>query len=95
MKILILANSSTGLYIFRINLMHAMMNKNIEVVASTPFGDKVTELTDSGVRLINTPIDRRGMNPVKDLSLLMYYFRLVNKEKPDLVITYSSFQNRA
>jgi len=65
------------------------MKKNVEVVASTPFGDKVNELTDLGVRLIDTPMDRRGMNPVKDFSLLMDYFRLFKNEKPDLVITYT------
>ena len=89
MKALILANNSTGLYIFRNDLMQAMINKNIEVVASTPLGDKVTELTDLGVRLLGTSMDRRGMNPVNDFSLLMNYFRLLKKEKPDLVITYT------
>lgn len=69
--------------------MQAMKNTGIEVVASTPFGDKVTELTDLGLRLIETPIDRRGMNPIKDFSLLMHYFRLLKKERPDLVLTYT------
>jgi len=89
MKTLILANDSTGLYIFRNDLMQAMRAKNMEVVASTPFGDKITELTDLGVRLIDTAMDRRGMNPVKDFSLLMSYLRLCKKEKPDLVIAYT------
>ncbi len=89
MKTLILANNSTGLYIFRKDLMQALMKHPAEVVASTPFGNKMTELKELGIRLIDTPMDRRGMNPLKDLSLLAKYFRLVKKEAPDLVITYT------
>jgi len=89
MKTLILANNSTGLYIFRNDLVRAMKNKNMEVVASTPFDDKVAELTNLDVRLIDTPMDRRGMNPVKDFSLLMNYYQLIKNEKPNLVITYT------
>ena len=34
-------------------------------------------------------IDRRGINPVKDLGLCLRYWKLLRREKPDLVITYT------
>ena len=39
--------------------------------------------------MILTPVDRRGINPVKDLGLLVRYWKLLRQEKPDLVITYT------
>lgn len=87
-KILILANNSGGLYSFRKELI-AELAKTCEIVASTPFDDKIDELQSIGCRLIKTDIDRRGLNPFKDLLLLFRYKRIIKKEKPDLVITYT------
>lgn len=87
-KILILANNSGGLYDFRCDLIHALMQKG-EVSASTPFDSRMDELRSMGLRLIETPLDRRGINPVKDLKLMFNYLRLLRREKPDMVITYT------
>ena len=88
MKILILSNNSGGLYGFRHELISRLM-ENGEVYVSTPFDDKIPELMELGCRLIETPIDRRGINPVKDFSLLQNYKRLIKEIKPDLVIAYT------
>lgn len=87
-KILVLANNSGGLYDFRHELLQTLMEKN-NVVAATPLDDKVPELEHLGVRLIETMMERRGMNPIQDISLIRTYFRLIKLECPDLVITYT------
>ncbi len=89
-KILILANSVVGLHDFRRELIEALIRGN-DVVASTPFDDnnKVALLQETGCRLINTEMERRGMNPVRDISLMMKYWRQISAEKPELVITYT------
>lgn len=88
MKILILANFDVGLYQFRSDLIKALLKKH-EVVLSLPDGELVRPLEEMGCRFFDTPIDRRGINPVKDFRLLWRYLRLLRKQKPDLVITYT------
>lgn len=87
-KIFILTNSSCGLYDFRQELIQRLAENN-SVVISAPFSDKELELGRIADRLIETPMERRGMNPIKDLSLFFCYLRLLNGEKPDLTITYT------
>ena len=88
MKVLILANFDVGLYQFRRELIGALL-ENHAVTLSLPDGDLVRPLEEMGCRFIDTPVDRRGINPVKDLGLLVRYWKLLRQEKPDLVITYT------
>lgn len=88
MKILILANFDVGLYQFRRELIAALL-KDHQVVLSLPDGDLVRPLEAMGCRFCDTPVDRRGIDPGKDLKLLAGYISLLRREKPDLVITYT------
>lgn len=87
-KILILTNHSYMLYRFRLELLEVLAENN-EVVISTPFVGHEDDLQAHGFRLVETAVDRRGINPKTDAKLLAFYFRLLKREKPDLVITYS------
>ena len=87
-KILILANYASGLYDFRNELVLALLQKN-EVYVSLPDEERAPELAREGCRVFHTPIDRRGMNPVRDLRLFAGYFRLMRQVKPDVVLTYT------
>lgn len=88
-RILILANNDVGLYRFRKDLIMALLREGNEVTISLPDGDFVRELEKLGCEFIDTPIDRRGMNPLRDLSLFNRYRKLLRNLKPDLVITYT------
>ena len=88
-RILILANHDLGLYNFRKELVQEMLDKGNEVYVSLPNGEKVKNLTDLGCSFIETKVDRRGLNPIKDLGLLFSYSRIFKKVKPDMIITYT------
>lgn len=88
MKIMILANNDVGLYQFRKELIEELLKEHT-VVISLPNGNLVKPLKDMGCKFINTYVDRRGINPVKDLKLFLEYRKILKKEKPDLVITYT------
>lgn len=88
MKICILANYDVGLYQFRRELIEALLMEH-EVVISLPYGYLVEPLREAGCRFEDTPLDRRGINPVRDFKLFLSYIRLLKKEKPDIVITYT------
>lgn len=87
-KILILANSSSGLYSFRADLIRTLTQNNT-VVLSTPDSGKMDELQKLDCQILLTDIDRRGINPVTDLKLLLRYRKMLKQVKPDLVITYT------
>lgn len=89
MKIVIITNDTAGLMLFRSDLMKSLIHKENEIVALTPFGHRVKELQELGIRLINTPMSRRGTNPLKDIFLLIRYFKILKDEKPDYIITYT------
>ena len=89
MKIALIANSSSGLYNFRKDLILRMESDENEVIGITPLEKRVEQLQGLGIRLIETKIDRRGLNPFHDLSLFLQYLRILKKEKPDQVVTYT------
>ena len=88
MKVLILANFDLGLYQFRKELIAELLKKN-KVYISLPYGEMVEPLKKMGCKFIDAPVDRRGLNPIKDFELFVYYVELIKKVKPDLVITYT------
>lgn len=91
-KVLILANSSSGLYDFRNELIRELQ-KDRQVLVSVPVEsaekNKCSEIEALGCRIIPTAIDRRGINPITDFKLFLQYRRMLRREKPDLVITYT------
>lgn len=89
MKIVIIANNSNGLYLFRRQLISALIEQGHEVIALTPFDTDVDNLQTLGATLVETPIDRRGTNPIRDYSLMRLYKQELKRIRPDLVITYT------
>ena len=47
------------------------------------------KFNELGCNLIQVPMERRGMNPVKDVGLFTRYWNYLKKESPDYVITYT------
>lgn len=88
MKILVLTNHSYMLWRFRKELISTLLEEN-EVVISTPFVGHEEDFERMGCRCLETPVDRRGVNPATDLKLLRAYRQLLRAERPDLVLTYS------
>lgn len=89
MKILVLANFGMGLYNFRKELLEELIKQNHEVFISLPNDEYVPKLESLGCRFINTPVSRRGTNPLTDLKLLMNYKKIIKNVKPDVVLTYT------
>ena len=87
-KLLAITNHSYMFWQFRRELM-LELQKDYDVIISSPFVGHEKDLSDLGFRMIKTEVDRRGINPIKDLKLIIFYFKLLKKEKPSMVITYS------
>lgn len=87
-RVLVLTNSSGGLYDFRGEFIEALCAV-YEVWVSMPDDVKGRELEAAGCHILETPINRRGINPLEDLKLYRAYAKMMKELKPDLVVTYT------
>ncbi|MEC0073518.1 glycosyltransferase family 4 protein [Bacillus anthracis] len=87
-KVLILANNDVGLYKFRKELIQELVKK-YKVYISLPDGEFVQQLKELGCIFIDTPISRRGTNPLTDFKLFIKYKKIIREIKPDVVLTYT------
>lgn len=89
-NILVLTNNIGGLHSFRKEVMKAIVDENYIVYISEPDdNDKAKYFEDIGCKIIKTRFDRRGMNPLSDLILLVKYLKLICNTKPQAVLTYT------
>ena len=89
MKVMILANSTTGLYKFRLELLENLVQKH-EVMICLPDGDYIDDMVKLGCTYIPCRcLERQGTNPLKDLELMRFYKDTLRKHKPDIVFTYT------
>lgn len=63
-KILILANHFITIYAFRKEVIQCMVEEGNEVYISTPADEQNKYFEDMGCKIIETPMDRRGTNPL-------------------------------
>lgn len=89
MKLLFLTNHSFMFWQFRRELVAELLRQGHLVTIGLPFGNHVEDLKALGCRVVDIPVDRRGINPVTDGKLLLRYRSLLKEENPDLVVTYS------
>ena len=81
MNILIFTNSDGGLYLFRKELLEALVGAGHEVFISVPEGDYQKDLERLGCRVIPTELERRGKNPLKEFGLLNHYKKILKEGK--------------
>lgn len=91
MKIVILANSASGLYEFRRELIGRLCEAH-DVYIAVPCGENreyVEKLESVGCKSIDVSMARRSLNPLTDLKLLRKIFSILSDVNPSLVITYT------
>lgn len=89
MHILILANNDEGLYKFRGELLEEFLAKQHEVFISLPYGEFIPMMQEMGCQFIRTEFNRRGMNPLADIKLLLSYIKVIRAVHPDIILTYT------
>src|SRR5699024_9754827 len=92
-KILILSNHHSYTYNLRKEIIQELISNGYKVTLVLPYGEKVDKLKKMGCDFIDLPLDRRGINPVNDLKLLLSYIKIMKKIKPDLVMSYAIKHN--
>lgn len=90
-RILVLSNSYIGLYGFRKEVLKAFIDIGYSVFISCPIDepDKAKWFDNIGCKRIDTPFDRKGTNPLKDLKLVFSYWRIIKEVQPLVVLSYT------
>lgn len=90
-RIAIIASLAMSLTNFRFLLIKAMVDEGHEVVAFAPEhdADVLDALQSIGVRFIQIPMARTGLNPFADLRTLLILCRCFYQLKPDVVLPYT------
>lgn len=89
----LITNNDDDVYCFRKELIEGLIADNYEILISCPYGPKFELMEDITYRYDNPVIDRRGTNIILDAKLWMHYRRLLNTEKPDIVLTFTAKPN--
>lgn len=89
MKILILTNYDFGLYKFRREVLERLVQEH-EVFVSVPDGEFILNIVSIGCQVLTDKLlERRSMNPVKEIKLMSYYRKILRQLRPDIVFTYT------
>jgi len=91
-KILILSNGITGVVFFRMELLKKLLEDSFQITISTPDSNKnkyVKMIEELGIVHSTAPLNRRGINPIEDLKLFIYYRNILSYLKPDIILTYT------
>ena len=88
-SVLVLGNSDSGLYDFRKEVLMALMQEGYEVHVSVPDTGYLEKIKKLGCICHETVMERRGMNPLKDGKLLLFYRKLLKTIHPAAVLTYT------
>lgn len=88
-KVLFLVNHDVVIYNFRLELVERLINDGYEVHISSPYGERIDDLTALGAIFHEIDMDRHGMNPISELKLLLSYKKLFEEVKPDVILGYT------
>ena len=88
-KVLFLVNHDVVIYNFRLELVERLISDGYEVHISSPYGERIDDLTALGAIFHDITMDRHGMNPISELKLLLSYRKLFEEVKPDMVLGYT------
>jgi len=91
-KILVIASLAESLTGFRAPLLSAMVARGHCVTACAPAADASirSTLARMGVEYRELPVDRAGLNPTRDVQLMLSLHRLMRESTPDIVLSYTA-----
>lgn len=85
MKVLFFANTDWYLYNFRLAFAKFLRDHGCEIVMFSPLGSYGSLLQAEGFRWIGLDMNRRSLNPVRELVLIRRISSVYAAEKPDIV----------
>ncbi len=82
-----------NLYLFRLPIMKALSEMGWQVYAIVPEGDYCCKLEEEGITVVNYPIDRKSLNPFKEIRSVLEIAKVLKRVKPDILHTFTAKPN--
>lgn len=91
MKIIVLASYANSLLNFRQELLEALVSKGHHVTACAPEKNEYVKekLNSLNIEYRPLPLERTGMNPIKDAKTFLRLISFFKEIKPDMLISYT------
>lgn len=93
MHILLTVNSAWNILNFRRPIVSALLARGDRVSVLAPLDDAVPKLRELGVRVIPLAMDTKGLNPLRDLGLMLRLYRQFQAERPDVILSWTIKNN--
>ncbi len=90
MKFILISPKNRTVYNFRGDLIKKIINCGYEVIVTGPNLVDVEKIEELGARFCLIPMNKNGVNPLHDLKYLNALRKLFKKEKPDVILGYTS-----
>jgi len=89
-RVVVVASLAESLVNFRGPLLRRLVGSGHEVTALAPQSPSIAaQLADWGVRFESIPLERTGLNPLRDVRLLLHLLKALRRLRPDCVLTYT------
>jgi len=83
-KVLLVANTGWYLYNFRLPLARYLRDSGYEVVFVSPHDKYIVKIQAERFRWVELGLDRRSLNPFKELAALFRFWEIYQREKPSV-----------
>lgn len=87
--IVLSANAAWNIVNFRMPVARALQRAGYRVVAAAARDGHAERLAESGIDFHEVPIDSMGVSPIRDLVLLVRYWRLLRALRPAVFLGYT------
>lgn len=88
-KIFLVSNVEKAMWSLRRELLERLCAEGYEVTLLCPRDAYYDAFQKMGVRRICNRLSRHSVNPLTELGLMIGYWRLFRRERPDVVLTYT------
>lgn len=92
-KIAFLSHLDLNLYLFRLPIMIALVKKGYKVYAIVPRGEKFELFAQHGVIALEYKIERKSLNPLKELQTIYNIYKVVKKLDLDILQNFTAKPN--
>lgn len=93
MKIAFLSHLDLNLYLFRLPIMKALVEKGYTVYAICPKGDKFDAFEKYGIKALEYKIERKSLNPFKEIATIRNIYKVIKPLKLDILQNFTAKPN--
>ena len=88
-RVMIIANSYKTLLNFRIELIQKLIYLKYDVIIIIPHNNNNILLSKYPIKILEVPLSRFSINPLKEFILLFRIFKIIRSYKPDKILTFT------